>query len=245
MFDELLECTVVKKKTNVGWTVILSTAVEVIVVGILILIPLFYTQTLPKAMLTTLLIAPPPPPPPPPPPAVAPKVEKPVARLLTQGKLLQPQAIPKQVQIFKEAELPPEAPAAGGDLGGLADNGLLNGLAAGPAAVAPPPPPPAPPAAKAPARIAVGGQVEAARILSQSQPQYPILARQSRVQGEVVLHAIIDKDGGVDELTVISGHPLLVQAALEAVKKWRYQPTQLNGEPVEVDTTITVHFFLS
>jgi protein TonB len=86
--------------------------------------------------------------------------------------------------------------------------------------------------------------VQAAKVIAQPQPQYPALARQARIQGNVVLHAIIGKDGRVGELEVVSGHPLLVQAALDAVKNWRYQPTQLNGDPVEVDTTITVSFVL-
>jgi protein TonB len=237
MFDELVESSVVRKKTNTGWAVILSTFVQVCVLVVLILIPLIYTQALPKAMLTTLLIAPPPPPPPPPPPAEVPKVIKPVARLIQQGKLMQPRAIPKEVAVFKEADLPPEAPVnAGGVLGGV-DQGLLGGLGAGPAIAAPPPPPKQ-------TRIKLGGQVVAAKLLAQPQPVYPPLARQARIQGNVVLHAIIDKDGRVGELQVISGHPLLVQSALEAVKNWRYQPTQLNSEPVEVDTTITVSFVL-
>jgi len=240
MFDDLVESSVVRKKTNTGWAVILSTIVQVGVLVVLILIPLIYTQALPKAMMATLLIAPPPPPPPPPPPAGAPKIVKPVARLIQQGKLMQPRAIPKQVEVFKEAELPPEAPVAGGVLGGL-DNGLLGGLGSGPAVAAPPPPPPAP---KQTQRIKLGGQVVAAKLVAQPQPVYPPLARQARIQGNVVLHAIIDKDGRVGELQVISGHPLLVQSALEAVKNWRYQPTQLNGDPVEVDTTITVSFVL-
>jgi protein TonB len=240
MFDDLVESSVVRKKTNTGWAVILSTIVQVGVLVVLILIPLIYTQALPKAMMATLLIAPPPPPPPPPPPAEAPKIVKPVARLIQQGKLMQPRAIPKQVEVFKEAELPPEAPVAGGVLGGL-DNGLLGGLGSGPAVAAPPPPPPAP---KQTQRIKLGGQVVAAKLVAQPQPVYPPLARQARIQGNVVLHAIIDKDGRVGELQVISGHPLLVQSALEAVKNWRYQPTQLNGDPVEVDTTITVSFVL-
>jgi protein TonB len=239
MFDELVESNVVKKKTHKSWAIILSTLFQVIVLTILVLIPLIYTQALPKAMLTTLLIAPPPPPPPPPPPTEAPKVVKPVARLIQQGKLMQPRAIPKQVEVFKEAALPPEAPvAATGVLGGM-DSGLLGGLGAGPAVAAPPPPPP-----KQTQRIKLGGQVQAAKLIAQPQPVYPALARQARIQGNVVLHAIIDKDGRVGELQVVSGHPLLVQAALEAVRNWRYQPTQLNGEPVEVDTTITVSFVL-
>jgi protein TonB len=73
---------------------------------------------------------------------------------------------------------------------------------------------------------------------------YPPLAKQARISGSVLLHAIIEKDGSVIQLEVISGHPLLVQAALDAVRQWRYQPTLLNGEPVQVDTTVTVVFSL-
>ncbi len=201
---------------------------------ILILIPLIYTEALPKAMLSTLLIAPPPPPPPPPPPAVVKTIVKPVARLITSGKLMQPRAIPKEVAVFKEAELPPDvisnAGQTGGVFGGIPGQGMVS-------AVAPPPPKPA-----APQRVKQGGNVTAALILNQTRPLYPALARQARIQGNVVLHAIIDKEGKVAQLEVISGHPLLVQSALDAVKQWRYKPTQLNGDPVEVDTTITVTF---
>jgi protein TonB len=239
MFDELVESSAVKKKTNTSWAVTLSVIVQSLILFVLILIPLIYTQALPKAMLSTLLIAPPPPPPPPPPPQAVPvKVIKPVARLLTQGKLMAPRAIPKDVAIFKEAELPPEPAAGGGVLGGLGGD-ILGGLGGGSSASAPPPPPKA-----APSRIKLGGQVQAAKIVAQPQPLYPALARQARIQGNVVLHAIIDKDGRVGQLEVVSGHPLLVQSALDAVKQWRYQPTQLNGDPVEVDTTITVTFVL-
>jgi periplasmic protein TonB len=236
MFDDLLESTVEKKKTNKGWSVILSGIVQAVILGILILIPLIYTEALPKAMLSTLLIAPPPPPPPPPPPAAVKTVVKPVARLIQAGKLTQPRAIPKEVAVFKEAELPPDViPSAGpsGVFGGIPGGNMI--AAAGPAA----PPPPKP---TAPARIKQGGNVTAASIITQTRPVYPPLARQARIQGNVVLHAIIDKDGRVAQLEVVSGHPLLVQAALDAVKQWRYKPTQLNGDPVEVDTTITVTF---
>src|SRR5665213_1043629 len=240
MFDELVESSAVKKKTNKSWAVTLSVIFQSLVLFVLILIPLIYTQALPKAMLSTLLIAPPPPPPPPPPPQAAPvKIIKPVARLLTQGKLMAPRAIPKDVAVFKEAELPPEPPAGSGVMGGLGGGDILGGLGGGSSASAPPPPPP-----KALSRIKLGGQVQAAKIVAQPQPVYPALARQARIQGNVVLHAIIDKDGRVGQLEVVSGHPLLVQSALDAVKQWRYQPTQLNGDPVEVDTTITVSFVL-
>jgi protein TonB len=90
----------------------------------------------------------------------------------------------------------------------------------------------------------LGGNVEEARLANRVQPVYPALARQARITGVVVLHAIIAKDGTISQLEVISGHPLLVQSALDAVKQWRYQPEVLNGDPVEVDTTITVTFQL-
>jgi protein TonB len=183
-------------------------------------------------MLSTLLIAPPPPPPPPPPPAVVKTIIKPVARLIQSGKLMQPRAIPKEVAVFKEAELPPDVinpSAATGVFGGIPGQGMVS--------LAPPPPKPT-----APQRVKQGGQVTAASLVTQTRPVYPALARQARIQGSVILHAIIDKDGKVAQLEVISGHPLLVQSALDAVKQWRYKPTMLNGDPVEVDTTITVTF---
>ena len=236
MFDDLLESTVEKKKTNKGWSVILSGAVQAIILGVLILIPLIYTEALPKAMLSTLLIAPPPPPPPPPPPQPVKAVIKPVARLIQSGKLVQPRAIPKEVAVFKEAELPPDVINNSGQQGGVF-GGIPGGNITSTSPLAPPPPKPT-----APARIKQGGNVTAASIITQTRPVYPPLARQARIQGNVVLHAIIDKDGKVAQLEVISGHPLLVQAALDAVKQWRYKPTLLNGDPVEVDTTITVTF---
>ena len=236
MFDELVESSPVGKKTNKSWTIFISTVIQSLIVFVLILIPLIYTEALPRAMMATLLVAPPPPPPPPPPPAVV-KVEviKPVARLLTQGRLMQPRAIPKNVVVFREAELPPEPTAGVGVFGGV--DSLLGGLGEG-ATGAPPPPP------VRVTRTKVGGNVQEARALAKPNPIYPALARQARIQGKVQLHAIIDKDGRVSELQVVSGHPLLVKAALDAVQNWRYQPTVLNGEPVEVDTTIDVNFVL-
>lgn len=245
MFDELVESSVVKKKTNKPWTIVISTIFQIVVLTILVLIPLIYTEALPKTMLTTLLIAPPPPPPPPPPPAAAPvKVVKPVARLIQAGKLMAPRVIPKEVNIIKEAEIPPDVGAAGvtggvpGGITGGQAGGVLGGIIGGTGSSLPPPP------KAAPARIRVGGNVQQAKLISQPKPIYPPLARQARISGVVRLQAVIDKDGSVQELQVISGHPLLVQSALDAVRQWRYQPTLLNGEPVQVVTTIDVNFVL-
>ena len=160
------------------------------------------------------------------------------------GKLVAPKAIPKDVKIIKEEEQPPDMGAgiAGGVPGGVAGGsmgGVLGGVIGG-AGAAPPPPPKA-----AVTRTRVGGAVQAAKLVNRVQPVYPPLARQTRISGTVKLHAIIGKDGSVQQLQVVSGHPLLVQAALDAEKQWRYQPTLLNGEPVEVDTEIDVIFSLA
>lgn len=94
-------------------------------------------------------------------------------------------------------------------------------------------------------RIKQGGTITAAMLIKRVQPEYPPLARQTRISGTVRLHVIIGKDGTVQQMEVLSGHPLLLQASLDAVKQWIYRPTLLNGHPVEVDTTIDVIFALN
>jgi protein TonB len=88
------------------------------------------------------------------------------------------------------------------------------------------------------------GHIEPAMLIYRVEPSYPALARQVRIEGHVELHAIIATDGTIQSLQVISGHPLLVQSALEAVRQWRYRATILDGQPVEVDTYITVVYTL-
>jgi len=95
-----------------------------------------------------------------------------------------------------------------------------------------------------PTRVSVPGNVTAATIVSQTTPEYPPQARADRVQGEVVLHAVIDKEGKISEVRVLSGDDLLAQSALEAVRQWRYKPMLVDGEAKEQDTTIVVTFSL-
>lgn len=96
-----------------------------------------------------------------------------------------------------------------------------------------------------PTRVRFGGSVQAAQLINRVQPVYPEDARSGHIQGTVRFHVIVGKDGSVVQLEVVSGHPMLVQAAMEAVRQWRYRPTLLNGEPVEVDTTVDVIFALN
>jgi protein TonB len=242
-------------KTKTTWTMLGAMVGQVFLVIVFILIPMIYFEVLPAATLTSFLVAPPPPPPPPPPPAEAPpvKVVKVIPRQFDAGKLMAPKEVPKQVAIIREEELPPPTSGVAGVVGGVpggvaggSPGGVLGGiLGSVPSAAPPPPPPPKKVADAAPQRIRVGGNVQQARLMRQPKPVYPPLAKQARIQGVVKLSAVISKDGTIQELTVISGHPLLVPSALEAVKQWVYQPTLLNGEAVEVATQIDVNFTLS
>ena len=245
MFEEMVVSNAKNKKTNKPWTVFISMVLQIAFLALLILIPLIYTEALPKTLMSSILLAPPPPPPPPPPPAAVQVVHvKPVAHLMEAGKLVAPKAIPKDVKIIKEEEAPPDVGAGmvGGVPGGVAGGsmgGVIGGVIGGAGSTAAPPPPKV-----TPKRITVGGNVQAAHLVNRVQPVYPPLARQTRISGTVKLHAIIGKNGAVEQLQVVSGHPLLVQSALDAVRQWRYQPTLLNGEPVEVDTEIQAIFSL-
>jgi protein TonB len=245
MFEEMVVSSPHPTKTKKPVTVLLSAVLQLVFLGILILIPLIYTEALPKTMMATMLTAPPPPPPPPPPPAAVQVVKvRPQVHLMDAGKLMQPKVIPKEVKIIKEEAEPDMGAvgAVGGVPGGVAGGsmgGVLGGVLGGVGTA------PAPPKPKPTGPVRIGGNVQAAKLVNRITPIYPPLARQTRISGTVRLHAIISKDGTIQQLEVISGHPLLQQAALDAVRQWRYQPTLLNGEPVEVDTTIDVIFSLN
>ncbi len=217
---------------------------EVIVIGVMIIVPLMQTDALPKAQLMSFLAAPPPPPPPPPPPAKAPPV---VVHHVSVADLMKaPTVIPKTITKIKDQPIVQSTGVVGGVSGGVPGGsmgGVMGGIIGG--VTAGPPPPPPPPKAKTPQRIRVGGQVEQAKLIYKPSPEYPPLAKMARIQGTVRLEAIISKDGTIQDLKVLSGHPLLVKSALDAVKQWRYQPTLLNGEPVEVITEIDVNFTLA
>jgi protein TonB len=159
-----------------------------------------------------------------------------------------PTVIPKTIA-RNENEPPPAAVGVvGGVPGGVPGGsfgGVLGGVIGGVLSAATPPPPPPPPKPQTPKRIRVGGQVESARLIFGPKPEYPPLAKMARIQGVVRLDAVISKDGTIENLRMISGHPLLVSAAMSAVQRWRYQPTLLNGEAVEVATEIDVNFTLA
>jgi periplasmic protein TonB len=171
------------------------------------------------------------------------KVVKVAPKQFDMGKLTAPKTVPKEIKMIVESEEPPSSAGVVGGIPGGSVGGGLGGIIGG--AIAPPPPPP-PPKPKAPAApIRVGGNVQQANLIKQPKPVYPPLAKAARVQGTVKFQATISKDGTIQNLQLLSGPPLLVQAAMQAVQQWQYKPTLLNGDPVEVITTIDVNFTLS
>jgi protein TonB len=240
MFDDLVVSSANPKRTNTSWTVMVSTIVQAAILGVLILIPLIYTEALPKETLTTFLVAPAPPPPPPPPAQAIQRVVKPVVRLIHNGQMMAPTVIPKKVEMIKEEEAPP--PMTSGVVGGVPGgvpggsmSGVMGGIIGGSALIP----------KVAVQRIRVSSGVTQGMVVKRVEPAYPAIAKTARVQGTVILAAVIGKDGTIQNLHVVSGHPLLQGAAMDAVKQWRYKPYILNGEPVEVDTQVEVHFTLA
>jgi len=222
------------------WTTAFSFAVQMLLAGILVLFPLIYTEALPEQHLLRILDAPVPPPS----TRAAPRVARPAkpAGELDLDVLRPPPEIPKTIAVIRDEEAPISDTGGGpvGVPGGVpnraSSSSLINELVRNTAAASP---------RVVVTKVRVSSGVAQGLLLHEMKPQYPPLARQARIQGTVVLQAVIGKDGTVQNLHVISGHPMLTQAAMDAVKQWRYKPYYLNGEPVEVDTQININFTLS
>ena len=235
------------QKGRQTWTTLFSFTLQCLVIGVLILLPLYFTQELPKSQLLTFLVAPPPPPPPPPPAQAANRIMKQIeSELLSNGGLRTPSKIPQKVQMIREEEAPPPM-GGGGVVGGVPGGipgGKLGGVIGGIVSatsnlnVVPKLQP------VIPQRIRISQGVTSGMLIRKIEPAYPPLAKVARVQGEVVLRAIIDREGNIQNLTLVSGHAMLVPAAIEAVSQWRFRPYLLNGQPLEVETTVTVIFTL-
>jgi protein TonB len=246
-----LVCSAAKTGDWKRATLPLAYIFEAVLVGAMALVPLIYTEALPKAVWTEVLgVALPLPPPPP--SSLGSQTLRRATRGASSDEILKaPPVIPAKIaQVRDEPLLPPELPGTfigvpggiyDGQSGAMLDPVMQNILRN----ATPQPPPsqnfkPAPPV-----RIRVGGIVSAARLVYQPKPEYPQLAKITRTEGTVEFEAVIGKDGTIEELKVLRGHPLLLKAALDAVRQWRYQPTLLNGEPIEVVTEITVNFKLA
>lgn len=246
--DSLLEFGPREKHRRIFATT-LSLAFEVLVISFLLILPLMFTEVLPAQQLLTFLEAPPPPPPPPAAEAAARVMHQIQSDLLSGGQLRTPSRIPQKVQMIQEEDAPPPMPGMGGVVGGVPGGipggqlgGVIGGIISQTSSLNAVPKLSLP---AAPKRVRVSQGVTQGLLIRKIEPKYPTLAVAARVSGEVVLQAIISKEGEIRELALVSGHPMLAPAAVEAVKQWRYRPFLLNGEPVEVETTVIVTFQLA
>jgi protein TonB len=243
MFEDSLIESGGKLKTKRGWTSIISFGIQVMIVGVMILIPLIFTEALPKGQMMFLLVAPPPPPPPPPPAAAMVQHVKVIQTDIVNGELRTPTKIPQKIKMIQEDEAPPAMASAGvvggvpGGIPGGSMGGVIGSVLSSTPTVAP--------HIATPQRVRVSSGVSSGLLIRRVNPTYPPLARQARIQGVVILQAQISKDGSIENLQLVSGHPMLAPAAIEAVKQWKYKPYLLNGEPVEVDTQVQVNFTLA
>jgi protein TonB len=227
-----------RKSQRNPWAAVGSVTLLSLFLLALVVIPLFHTETLPKRETLTMLFVPP--------PAAASAVT--TFRAPTPTYTSKSISIPTAMHKTQEAP-PPPVSTAGGVVGGVpggvvggVPGGVLTDVLNGTHSV------PVPVLAKTSPtqkRMRIASRVAEANLIHDVPPTYPPEAGRARIEGTVVLLAVIAKDGTVQDVRVESGLPVLAQAAIDAVKQWRYRPYVLNGEPVEVDSRITINFTLS
>jgi protein TonB len=228
---------------------VISGTLQVFLLLVLLVVPLYFSEAIDFHQLNVTLLAPLPPAAAPPPAAASARSVAPKRRALSvAGKLMAPTVIPHQVvRLSAEPDAGDLAAAIasgdgvpggvpGGQLGGVLGGGLSGAV---PPAAAPAPIDSAP---KGPIRV--GGQVKRPRLIFGPEPVYPLLARHSRMSGAVVIDAVIDTQGNVVDMHPASGNPLLLIAAMEALRQWKYEPTVLGGQAYPVRMLVTITFEL-
>ena len=224
-----------------GWSTLASFGFQAMALSLLLAIPLIWVQAPPRiAWLQSPVAAP-----------VIPVAEPPrivrheaaqhytansVSNLLN-GHILIPSRIPRYIAEVDDTGGGPAPNLPGIEFGRKGPGGVPYGLGDAIPVIVPPPP-----VDSHPRRVSHWAE---GNVVYRVQPAYPPIAKQVRVQGAVVLRAIISKTGTIEHLTAVSGPPLLVKAAVDAVQRWRYRPYLLNDEPIEIETEITVNFVLS
>lgn len=222
-----------------GWTTFTAFGVQVILAGALVLLPLLRQSGLPLLHQLSTPVS-----------LGAPYSEVRVAaahegtgrQSSDPAKIVfkLPSALPTSMRAEISDGPPgiPSGPFIPGSVGSGESTGVRDLLAGGSRPIVPAVPP-------APVRLLRISKMLEGDLIRKIQPTYPALARSARIQGAVVLQALISKQGTIENLKILSGHPMLVPAAIDAVKQWRYRPYILNNEPVEVETEITVNFSLA
>ena len=244
MFAESMLETSWGQRTRRSWTTLTSFGLQALVISLLLLLPLLKTVGLPsvRVLPTPVSLGAPPPAEP---PARHQNVTSIVQSNLADNVLIAPREVPGHVIMIDEAAAPPQITFNHAGVPGGTDDGSPDGIwrslgdSLNHAAALPVP-------ALAPTvRAFRTSRILEGSLIRRVQPVYPPLARSARIQGSVVLSALISKAGTIENLRVLSGHPMLVAAAIEAVRQWRYRPYILNAEAIEVETQITVNFSLS
>jgi len=232
--------------------VLISTAAHVVVMIGLLAIPILYVSTelpeVPDMVAFVVSAAPPPPPlPPPPPPASTParSTPKSIKPVSTVNPWAAPVEAPPEIVAEMHVDTGSSEGVPGGVEGGV-PGGVVGGIVGGLVSERPPPPPPPsppPPVAREPVRI--GGELKAPALIERVEPEYPPFAVRAQVQGVVILEAVVDGHGRVEDVRVLRSIPLLDKAAVAAVRQWRYSPLLLNGTPERFVLTVTVSFSLA
>jgi periplasmic protein TonB len=222
-----------RRRNPLEWA--MSLIAHFLIIAALLLAPFMFTQVIDlRGLQTTFLVAPPPPAPPPPAPQPQ-KLVRALPRMLPPNQFMAPAVIPARIQVVRE-DAPPDV---GGVIGGVQSGGVLGGIIGGvtdmKAVVAPP---------ITRQILRVGGEVKQPQPISTPQPAYPAVARSAKIEGVVIIDAVIDEEGDIVRARAIGGPSLLVGAALAAVSQWKYQPTYLDGQAVEIETHVEVHFHL-
>lgn len=242
MFADSLLDSPWETRSRRGLTTLVSFVAQILAIGTLLLLPLIYTQALPALQQLATVSLPPPPPAPPAPTHMRTSAAQ--QSNFVGTVLVVPHSIPHDVLQVDDQGVPPPIGITGIQ-GGTGDrwssNGVLNSIGTEVARFVPPPPPPPPSVARRP----LTSHMMEGNLVHRVQPEYPPTARMARIQGSVVLRAIISKEGAIENLQVVRGHPMLVKAAIDAVRQWRYRPYVLNDSPIEVETEVTVNFILS
>jgi protein TonB len=238
-----------QRRSGFDW--VASIGLHFAILAVLLILPLYFTTGLDSQKLNLTFLAPPVMPAAAPPPApLRASAARPTrilpVRVFTPGQLTAPSFIPKAiVSTPGSAGAPPDEAMTGvpGGIPGGQVGGVLGGVLGGAMKGVPPPAPPVAAGPKEPVRV--GGEVKPPRLLFAPELEYPSLAKMSRLSGVVVIEAIIDEHGNVRGMRVVSGHPLLIPAALSAVSKRRYDPTILDGEPTPIDLRVEIKFSFS
>jgi protein TonB len=241
--DSMLETSWAQRSRR-SWMTLTSFGLQVLVVGLLLLLPLIRPVALPfmrpSATPISMTV--------PPGPLPMAQHERPttvVQSNLADNVLIMPPEVPRDIAMIHETTAPPQISFSEVGVRDATGNGARDGVwksiadSLNHVTLAPS-------AAPSPTvRVPRVSHMMEGNLIRRVQPAYPPLARSARIQGQVVLAAVITKEGTIENLRVLEGHPMLVRAALDAVSQWRYRPYVLNNEPVEVETRITVNFSLS